>query len=145
MDKFKFFCTVDTNYYNNPICLDIKLNDKLVFSSPITAKQNIEFDIDDVDDGEYVLKFVVYGKDDSHVNRDNDGNVTDSTEITISNISFDEININNIIALNPLPYKHNFNGNADAVVDKFYDTAGCNGEIELKFTTPIYLWLLENM
>jgi hypothetical protein len=43
-------------------------------------------------------------------------------------------------------YHHDCNGTAQQVIlDKFYREMGCNGTVSLKFTTPVYLWLLENM
>jgi len=42
-------------------------------------------------------------------------------------------------------YRHDFNGSQPPTVAKFYSEMGCNGTVSLKFTTPVYLWLLENM
>jgi len=42
-------------------------------------------------------------------------------------------------------YTHNFNGTQAETTDKFYGEMGCNGTVSLRFTTPIYLWLLETM
>jgi hypothetical protein len=42
-------------------------------------------------------------------------------------------------------YHHDTNGSTGAVTDSFYGTMGCNGRVEMRFRTPIYLWLLENM
>jgi hypothetical protein len=38
-----------------------------------------------------------------------------------------------------------FNGTSEVTEDKFYSELGCNGTVSLKFTTPMYLWLLEHM
>jgi hypothetical protein len=42
-------------------------------------------------------------------------------------------------------YTHNFNGAGAETQEKFYGEIGCNGIVSLKFSTPIYLWLLEHM
>jgi len=42
-------------------------------------------------------------------------------------------------------YTHDFNGTKELTQEKFYGVMGCNGTVSLKFATPIYLWLLENM
>ena len=42
-------------------------------------------------------------------------------------------------------YRHDYNGTTDPFDDEFYGEMGCNGTVSLKFTTPIYLWLLENL
>jgi hypothetical protein len=144
MNKINFSCTVNTNIPSNPINLQILLDSTVIFDKLICAEEIISFDFDE-DENDHVLQFLISGKTDSHVVRDDQGNILDSTELSITNISFNEIDITNIIMVSPLVYKHNFNGNESKIVDKFYDIAGCNGEITLNFTTPIYLWLLENM
>jgi len=144
MDKVKFLCTVNTNIPANPINLQILLDDAVMFNKNITAEETVSFDFDE-DDGKHTLKFLISDKNDTHVVRDADGNVLDSTELSITNMKFDEIDISNIIMVSPLEYRHNYNGNGEETVDKFYGTAGCNGEITLNFSTPIYLWILENM
>ena len=37
------------------------------------------------------------------------------------------------------------NGTQPEIADNFFGIAGCNGTISFRFSTPIYLWLLENM
>jgi hypothetical protein len=59
-------------------------------------------------------------------------------------ISFDEIDCTQIIQ-DLAVYRHNFNGTGADIPDQFFGDMGCNGTIELKFATPVYLWLLENM
>jgi hypothetical protein len=144
MDKVTFSCVVNTNIPANPINLQILLDDALIFNKNITAEETVSFEFDE-DDGEHTLQFLISNKNDSHVIRDADGNVLDSTEISITDMKFDEVDINNIIMASPLEYHHDFNGNGEKTVDKFYGIAGCNGEITLNFSTPIYFWLLENM
>jgi len=144
MDKVNFSCTVNTNIPSNPINLQILLDDVVMFNKRITEEEKVSFDFDE-DESEHVLKFLISDKNEAHIMRDDDGNVLDSTEISITDISFDDLDITNVIMVSPLTYKHNYNGNGEETVDKFYNIAGCNGEITLSFTTPIYLWLLENM
>mgnify|MGYP003352455181 CR=1 FL=1 len=42
-------------------------------------------------------------------------------------------------------YRHDYNGTGQPTEDNFFGVLGCNGTVELRFTTPIYLWLLEHM
>jgi hypothetical protein len=144
MDTVKFSCIVNTNIPTNPINLKILLDDKIMFDRNIESEEEVHFEFNE-DNQDHILNFVISGKTDDHNIRDDDGKILDSTEISITNIAFDDIDISSIIMVNPLKYEHNFNGNGDNVEDKFYDIAGCNGTVELKFSTPIYLWILENM
>jgi hypothetical protein len=45
---------------------------------------------------------------------------------------------------NTARYDHDFNGSSCRVQDKFFGVMGCNGEVSMEFSTPIFLWLLEN-
>jgi hypothetical protein len=62
----------------------------------------------------------------------------------VTEISLDEIDCIQIVQ-NLAVYRHNLNGNGPEIEDQFFGDLGCNGSVELKFTTPVYLWLLENM
>jgi hypothetical protein len=47
--------------------------------------------------------------------------------------------------IDQLVYEHNANGTGPLVQDKFYGEMGCNGTVTLEFSSPTYLWLLEQM
>ena len=59
-------------------------------------------------------------------------------------LAFDEIELKQIF-IDHAVYTHNFNGTQTEIQDKFYGEMGCNGTVSFKFTTPVYLWLLENL
>ena len=42
-------------------------------------------------------------------------------------------------------YTHDFNGTKQQQQARFYGEMGCNGTVSLEFSTPCYLWLLENL
>ena len=138
-----FSCTVSTNLKERPIALTIKLNDHEVFTSTIVDDQDISIPV--TGEGQQQLKFIVSGKTDDCTIRNDDGDIVDSTTLKLSNLSFDGFDLNKMLLKSPLPYTHNFNGNGNEVTEDFFDIAGCNGEIVLNFSTPIYNWLLENM
>jgi len=147
MDTLEFSCDVDIQHSidDNPINLEIKLNNNSVYKNNIIKNTHIQFPILDADNEEQSIEFIVSQKSDIHTTLDSNGEIICSTELIINNIKFDDISIDKIIAANPLPYIHNSNGNSKEVIDNFYNVAGCNGSIKLTFTTPFYLWLLENM
>jgi len=62
----------------------------------------------------------------------------------VTEITFDEIDCTQIVHDHAV-YRHNLNGTGPEIDDQFFGDMGCNGTVELKFTTPVYLWLLENM
>lgn len=102
------------------------------------------FDINDDDEAEHVLIFELSGKTSAHTKVDETGAITQDVTVSIEDVSFDEIKLGHLVCEKTV-YEHDFNGTAPLVQDKFYGTMGCNGTVRMEFTTPIYLWLLENM
>jgi hypothetical protein len=109
----------------------------------VQEKISFSHDISD-DDGEHELRVVITGKTSDHTIVDEAGNIIKDATLQISNVVIDELDVNQLF-LSKCVYTHDFNGTQAEIQDTFHGIAGCNGTISLKFSTPIYLWLLENM
>lgn len=103
----------------------------------------VAHEFDDVE-GQHVLEIALVGKTSAHTIVDDTGNIIDDLLINVSNICIEEINIDTLV-WNLSQYHHDQNGTSVMGIDRFYGTMGCNGIVKLNFSTPIYLWLLENM
>jgi hypothetical protein len=114
---------------------------KFVDLDHVQERQTISIEIPD-EDGEHELRFVMKNKTSNHTKVDSDGNIVSDARLTITDLAFDEIQLGHIISKQST-YLHNFNGNGDTTQSQFYNELGCNGTVTLKFTTPVYLWLLE--
>lgn len=110
------------------------------YSSP--EQQAVEFEFADTD-GLYELEFEMTGKSDSDTVIDDQGNIIKDNTITISDLQFDDIDIDCMLHEHSR-YFHNFNGHGNNIEDRFYGTMGCNGIVKFKFSCPFYIWLLEN-
>ena len=120
------------------------LDDKIMFDAD-SVQQSTEISIPVADeDAEHVLKLVLKGKCSDHTTVDSDGNILSDTVLTISDLAFDGIALGQIMC-DKATYVHDFNGSGKLIEDQFFGTMGCNGTVTLNFSTPIYLWLLENM
>jgi len=64
--------------------------------------------------------------------------------INVNNIKIDGIDITQIV-YQLSQYIHDTNGKNTMAVHQFYGDLGCNGKVELNFTAPVYLWMLENI
>jgi hypothetical protein len=96
------------------------------------------------DDAEHELQVILKHKQPQHTTIDADGNITQDAVINIDSFEFEEIDVNQTVQ-EQVVYIHDFNGSAAEIQDQFFGSMGCNGTLSLKFSTPIYLWLLENM
>ena len=142
-DTVKIACTVSTSNLLANIGLEVWLDDQQLFDRNHVNDQQLEWSISE-EDADHELRFVMKNKTTDHTQLDEHGKIIQDSRITIQNLCFDEIELGQLF-IDHAEYTHNFNGTKDIVTDKFYGEMGCNGTVSLKFTTPVYLWLLENM
>jgi len=110
----------------------------------VKQAQQVTLELEDQDDAEHELRLVLKNKTDEHTRIDDNGNILTDARLRISDVTFDEIQLGHMFVEQAV-YTHNFNGTGDTIQAKCYGELGCNGTVSLKFTTPIYLWLLEHM
>ena len=140
--NFKFELTPSDDQC--PMSVEVWLDNDLVWSAP-QLHQTVMFSHDfSDDDGEHRLRIVLSGKTVEHTVIDDAGNILKDATVQISQVTIDDLDVNQLF-LEKCVYEHNFNGSQPDIKDSFHGIAGCNGAISFEFTTPIYLWLLENM
>jgi hypothetical protein len=144
MNTVSFCCTITPTTAAVPLGMEVWIDDQKLFDQAhVQESHQISTDLLD-DDGEHELRFVLKNKLPEHTQVDADNNIISDARISVSDIEFDGIALNQLVpAL--AEYQHNFNGSGELTIDKFYGELGCNGTVTLKFTTPIYIWMLENM
>lgn len=143
-DTVQISCKINTSDSLARLGLEILLDNNVIFDSDhIQEEIDFNYDLND-DEGEHLLNFVMKNKTVTDTQVDSDGNIVKDARLIISDLAFDGIKLNQIF-IEQAVYVHNFNDSGDTTLDKFYGEMGCNGSVNLEFTTPIYLWLLENM
>ena len=120
--------------HNNKKILDI---DHVQSVTPVTLTLDTVY-------GDHELKFVLKNKTSDHTTIDDAGQIVNDAYLTISNFSFNDVELNNIF-LEKCQYHHDFNGSKDPVVLPFYNDLGCNGEVVFCFESPVYYWMLETI
>ena len=127
------------------LTLLVKLDGAVIYNAELGAEfTGISHTCEDVDDAEYVLEIIMQGKQPHHTVLDEAGNIIDDRIIEIADVCLDNIPLEHTF-YELADYTHDFNGTGSKVIEKFYGKMGCNGHVTLKFSGPIYLWLLENM
>lgn len=137
-------CQIGTTNASATLGLEVWVDDQRFFDSDhvqTTEKITIELAEDEAD---HELRFVMKNKTSSHTQVNESGDIVADAVLTISTLSFDEIPLGHMLVEQAV-YTHDFNGSGPSTQDKFYGEMGCNGTVSLKFSTPIYLWLLEHM
>jgi len=127
-----------------PMTAEVWMDNVLLLSVP-QLNQPVAFNHNfSDDDGEHELKIILSGKTGEHTVVDDTGSIVKDATVEVSQVIIDDLDIDQLF-LEKCVYEHNFNGSQPAIKDTFHGIAGCNGVISFKFSTPIYLWLLENM
>ena len=139
----KISCRIGTTNSSAPLSMEIWLDDQKHFDQVITDSVEFECEVNE-NQADHLLKFVMKDKTNAHTQIDSQGNIVNDARLTVENIAFEGIDLGQLF-LDQAIYTHNFNGTQATIDDKFFGEMGCNGELKLSFTTPVYLWLLENM
>ena len=144
MSTVKFSCVVAPSDTAVPLGCEIWIDDTCVFDQDrVSDPAVVEHEFSD-DDGEHLLRITLKNKLPEHTKIDDQDNIVSDALLSVTEISFDEIDCTQIVQ-DLAVYRHNLNGTAPEIQDQFFGDMGCNGTVELKFTTPVYLWLLESM
>jgi hypothetical protein len=127
-----------------PLGVEVWIDQQQIFNTDHLADTvNVSHDIDE-DDAEHELRVVLKHKKSEHTILDANDHITQDAVINVGSFEFEEIDVNQVVQEQAI-YTHDFNGSGDITQSKFFGSMGCNGTLSLKFTTPIYIWLLENM
>lgn len=137
-------CKISSSDTTVPLGLEVWIDDLLIYNiEHLDESVDINHEISD-DDADHELKFLLKNKTSEHTKVDEAGNITQDAVLTISDLQFDDIALQQLFYDHAI-YVHDFNGSQPEIQDKFYGHFGCNGTVSLKFSTPVYLWLLDNL
>lgn len=114
----------------------------ILYKCPFDKGERHEFTIEDIEDGYYEVRIKMSGKTDADTVLDGD-KIIESTVLEFDDFRFDNFCFDDILS-KVATYTHDNNGYGEMHDEKFDFVMGCNGEVTFKFTTPLYLWLLEN-
>lgn len=139
-----FSCKIGTTDALAALGMEIWLNNNKIFDTEhVDSTVECQTVFSD-DDGEHELQFVMKNKTIDQTQIDETGAILKDACLTISDVAFEGIELGHMF-IEQTHYTHDFNDTQSEITEKFYGSMGCNGTVSLRFTTPIYLWLLENM
>ena len=112
--------------------------------TPSQETQKVDQMVDDNTPRDHLLEIILSGKCPEHTKLDAEGAIVQDRLLIVEDISLDQVSLGQILHEKAV-YCHDYNGTKPMVDGRFYGEMGCNGTVKLSFTSPIYLWLLENM
>jgi hypothetical protein len=156
-EKLKFKLELYAKMWDKPPVAEIKLNSKSYFKSEITSTEQdpttIEFEAELTEESEYNLIIERSGKGKNQTVLDQQGNITKDQMLYIKSISIDEIDIGALVYEGvytpkyPEPWATQQRESGQDLKDSFKNVTqmGFNGEWKFTFSSPFYMWLLENL
>lgn len=136
-------CDITCNLPNFPMKIMAFFDDNVILDA-YTTKSKFSISHDFKKDASHTFRINLSEKTDEHTTMSQSGDVIDSAQIWVGNITLEGMNLDSIFYNNNkiIKYTHDNNGHSDKIVMDFDGTMAFNGDIELNFTTPIYKWLL---
>ena len=146
MENIRIQCKVTPTYSKNPPNLKIYIGDQSVFNGPVLSPMDINYKFQTELDTTHELRFKLYDKIAEDTLIDSDGNILEDTLVTIDDIKFEGVKLEHGFTSNlkNCYYEHDSNSHGELVRHLCLGTLGCNGDMVITFTSPIYIWLLEN-
>lgn len=142
MITYTFDFAIDPTEPSNYIEAEVWVDSTCIFGGPVTESIGIAHNVPD-DEGEHELRIVMSGKQPSDTKLDEDGKIISDVLLFIKKMTIAGRPAEQLFNENAT-YTHDNNGTTAKETHKFFGIMGCNGTVSLKFTTPIYLWVLEN-
>jgi hypothetical protein len=135
--------SIDSSDRTIPLGTEVWIDDTCVINVEHVGK--IEYFSHELvnNDDEHELRIVMKYKTPDHTDVNEAGEIVRDARLLISDVKFEKISLGHTF-IEKTVYTHDFNGSGNEVQDQFFGEMGCNGTVSLKFTTPAYLWLLEN-
>ena len=152
-EQLAFKITLSGTYHKKVPLYSIYINDKLIVENSITVESDqpeiIEFVTDELNEGDHELKIRLDNKEPSDTIKDPNSEelvILNDMLLNIHDIEIDQVSLSHIIrsAEYFLDEPQSFN---DEEITKLTNCVnlGWNGSYVLKFSSPFYMWLLENL
>lgn len=143
----KVTCQILSSDTSCALGLEIWLDNQKIFDQAhvhdfISFSHEFETNADSQQDHE--LCFVMKNKLPEHTKLDDDSNIVKDAVLEITRLAINEIELGNMVT-ELMTYSHDYNGTGKPIQDRFYGVMGCNGTASLRFSTPLHIWLMQNM
>jgi chaperonin GroEL (HSP60 family) len=156
-EKLKFKLELYATMWDKAPHAEVLIDDKSYFNNEITGTEDkpdlIEFEHELEEGKSYELIIKRAGKGRNQTVIDNQGDILKDQLLHIKNIEIDEIDIGSLVYEGvytpeyPEPWATQQRESGNELKESFKNVTqmGHNGTWSFKFTSPFYMWLLENL
>lgn len=144
MQQCQVSLTIDTTNPEIPLGVEVWMDQlKILDQEHVTQAIAVSHALSD-DDGAHELRVILKNKQPAHTTIDDQGHIISDATLVVRDVMFDQVTLGQILT-DQAVYTHDYNGQQALTQQKFYGEMGCNGVMSLRFASPVYVWLLENM
>lgn len=141
MEKLPIKIIVGSEWFNKPPKCRITVNKQELFFGEVSEDTVVEDTVTLEPDSEYQLGIELLDKNKYDTQIDSNGNITKDTLLKLKLIELDDIDVLPTASLNQTSFYYEHDGEKTPL----YNVMGRNGTSIIKFTTPFYIWLLDNI
>lgn len=128
-----------------PLGVEVWVNNHQLFNTnQLIDSVHVKQEFNDEAEQQHIVKIVIKNKTQQHTQVNEQLEIISDSVIDVKNFKIDNIDIDQVIREHAV-YRHSFNSNGEYTDHEFYNTLGCNGTVTFEISSPIYIWLLENM
>lgn len=146
MESVNIKFSLEPTWFNTAPKIKIAVNNQILLDTQLENKLDFEQKVELSNDTTHQLKFTLYNKKEDDTLLVN-GVIEKDTLIKISHLELENSNLTSMLSLNKDLFYYEHDSNSSETLEKhtLYDTLGCNGTATINFTTPFYIWSLENL
>lgn len=119
----------------------VYVNNTLIYENLVRKPMEVTWS-GELDEGNHTISVEMYNKKDGDTVTDNNENIINDVVLNIDDIEIDEISLDNLLWTKSV-YTPTDPNSPESLTECV--NLGWNGTWKLKFSTPIYLWFLENL
>lgn len=127
---------------NQPLHIEAKFDGKTIWQDQIKDSSTVSHEFFE-DNRQHTLSIIMSGKTHEHTKLNPTNEIIQDSCVKISEFKLNDIELDYAFYENCV-YTHDLNGTGSIMQEKFFGTLGCNGTVTFSFSSPVYLWLLEN-
>ena len=138
--SIRFSCTIDPTDVDHPVGVEIWVDgQKLLDLDKVTNTVCVDRHIIDLHP-QHEIKFVMKNKIPCYTKLNSNNEIIKDSCLIITDVIVDGFELDQRLTEGAI-YQHDNNGTGALVNETFYQILGCNGNVTMKFCTPIYEWL----
>jgi len=147
METVEVKFTLEPTWFNNAPKIKVAINNNILLDTQLEEKLDFKQTVELSEDNSHQLTFTLYDKTNNDTEILEDGSIKQDTLIKLSQLELENVNLTETMSLNKelFYYEHDTNSTSQLEKHTLYNTLGCNGTATINFSTPFYIWSLENL